>query len=311
MSDFGHVSLDVLCVGHACYDLTFSAAFHPGPDEKCVAEGFLGCGGGPAANAAVQSARLGSITGFLGYLGSDLFGDLHLAELEEEGVLTQLVVRGSAPTPVACIIVKPDGSRSVLNYHGSTPELTSDLSLPESVRPKVLLFDGHEPGISVGIAGEARRRGIKTILDAGSVNAGTLALIEIVDIVIASERFARDFTGGLEPRQALRALPSSPCGTVITLGSDGLVWKLKEEEGRLPAFSADVIDTTGAGDAFHGAFASALAKKMEWRDCLIFASAAGSLCCTGTGARPSFTHVPGIEELLRNSRPAGDCSVTS
>ena len=89
------LNVDVLCVGHASYDLVFSVAHHPSADEKIVADGLLSCGGGPAANAAVCVARLGFTSAFAGYLGRDLYGDNHFQELNDEGVNTQLIIRGN------------------------------------------------------------------------------------------------------------------------------------------------------------------------------------------------------------------------
>ena len=86
--------IDVLCVGHASYDLIFSVPYHPQADEKIVADHFTGCGGGPAANAAVCISRLGLKAGFAGFLGRDLYGDKHQLELSQEGVDTFYLVRG-------------------------------------------------------------------------------------------------------------------------------------------------------------------------------------------------------------------------
>ena len=120
------MEIDVLCVGHAAYDLVYSVDHHPEADEKCLASGLLMCGGGPAANAAVTVARLGGIAAFAGYLGRDVFGDMHFEELLSEGVITTLVVRGSHPTPLSSIIVKPGGKRTVITHKGSTPVLEPD-----------------------------------------------------------------------------------------------------------------------------------------------------------------------------------------
>ena len=79
-------TIDVLCLGHASYDLVFSVPHHPGPDEKIVADALLGCGGGPAANAAVMVSKLGFTAGFCGYLGKDVSGESHLQELQTQQV---------------------------------------------------------------------------------------------------------------------------------------------------------------------------------------------------------------------------------
>ena len=128
-----------------------------------------------------------------------------------------------------------------------------------------------------------QREGIPTVLDAGSVHEGTLALMERVDYLVCSEKFARQFAGDEET--ALARLAEVSPAVVITLGEKGLIWRRGQERGVLPAFPVNAIDTTGAGDAFHGAFAAAVSLRMNWLDVLRYASAAGSLCCTKIGAR--------------------------
>ena len=100
-------SFDLLCIGHASYDLTFSVDHHPGCDEKLFADGFTSCGGGPAANAAVTAAKLGFNAAFAGFLGRDVYGDKHLQELQDHSINTTKVIRGDSPTPLSTIIVKP------------------------------------------------------------------------------------------------------------------------------------------------------------------------------------------------------------
>ena len=136
--------LDLLCVGHASFDITMSVATHPGADEKVVADAMMLAGGGPAANAAVCAARLGGSAGFCGYLGNDQFGELHALEFAAEGVDTRYLVRGQHASPVSQILAKPDGTRSVVNFKGDTVWLPAG-SISLGRLPKVMLFDGHEP----------------------------------------------------------------------------------------------------------------------------------------------------------------------
>jgi len=277
------VNVDVLCVGHASYDLIFSVNQHPGADEKIVAESLLSCGGGPAANAAVCVAKLGLTSAFAGYLGRDIYGDKHYQELNDYGVNTKLIIRGASPTPLSTIIVKTDGKRCLINYKGDTQALASNALNFSNVSAKVVLFDGHEPYISLPLAEKARQSKIPTVLDAGSVHEGTLALMNHVDYLICSEKFASQYAGN--EHQALSQLAKLAPVVIITLGERGLIWQRGNEQGALPAYHITAIDTTGAGDAFHGAFAAALAAGMDWQTQLQYASAAGALCCMQMGAR--------------------------
>ena len=288
----------VLCVGHACYDLVFAVEHHPAPDEKARAGAFVSCGGGTAANAAMTAATLGAATAFCGYVGHDVYGDAHLAELHGVSVDTRLVVRGSALTPISAIFVKPDGARSIVNYRGDTNGLTGadvDYSL---VRPRVLLFDGHQPALALSMAAWARTRGIMTVLDADMVNDGTTQLVHCCDIVAASEHFARAFPGVATAEAGLTALARLAPAVIVTLSERGLIWQRGEETGALPAFRVDAVDSTGAGDTFHGALAAGLAAGMAWEEVLRYASAAGALCCTRHGARLGIPTAAEVAALL-------------
>lgn len=278
--------IDVLCIGHASYDLVFSVPHHPAEDEKIFARGFLGCGGGPAANAAVAVAKLGFRAAFAGYLGHDLYGERHRQELIEQGVDIRFIVRGEAPTPLSAVLVKPDGKRALINYKSETRPLAENALNFSGIAPRAVLLDGHEPRISVAYCRELRAQSIPAVLDAGSLHEGTKALMGMVDYLVCSEKFALQVAETVD--QALHLLSEVAPAVVITLSERGLVWKKHGEQGALPAFAITSIDSTGAGDAFHGAFAAAVATGRDWAATLRYASAAGALCCTRMGARPGL-----------------------
>jgi sulfofructose kinase len=292
------MKVDVLCLGHASYDMIFTVDHHFEPDEKGFATGFFECGGGPAANAAVAVSRLGLKSAFIGFLGKDVFGDKHFAELRNENVNTDLIQRGLEPTPLSCITVKPNGQRSVMNHRVSF-EMLTDLRVDLlTLRPKVILLDGHEWTVSIPVVEQARILNIPVILDAGSQHEGTNALVPLVDYVVASKRFAEQYTGEEDMEVALNTLSERFISVVITLGENGLIWKNENERGSMPAFQVNTVDTTGAGDAFHGAFAAGMAEGMSWESILKFSSAAGALCCTVLGARHGLAYRHDVDRLL-------------
>jgi sulfofructose kinase len=295
--------IDVLCVGAASYDFVFRVDHHPKPDEKTTADAFIRCGGGPAANAAIMVSRMGLKAAFAGYLGTDLFGRLHLDELQAAGVNTGLVLRGEDPTPVSGVFVKPSGERSLVNYRAASPSLDPECVDVSAIHPAVMLFDGHEPDLSVALLREARAKGIATVLDAGSLNRGTAILFDQVDFPVCSERFAADFTGCKTPDSAIDRLGSRTRCVVVTLGRNGLVWKNADERGRIPAFPVEAIDTTGAGDVFHGAFAGSLVIGKPWEETLLYSSAAAALCCSRLGARAGIPEGPEVDRFLSDFRP--------
>jgi sulfofructose kinase len=286
------MTIDVLCVGHASYDLIFSIDHHPLADEKISASGFVGMGGGPAANAAVTVAKLGFKAAYAGYLGLDIYGEHHYRELLDTGVHSDLIIRGKFPTPLSTILVKPDGQRALINYKGQTKALAADAIDFSAIIPKVVLFDGHEPQLALALLASLQDKSTISVLDAGSLHDGTLALMHKVDYLVCSEKFAIQYAGTIET--ALQRLAELAPTVVITLGEKGLIWQRNQEQGTLSAFPVACVDSTGAGDAFHGAFAAALCTDMSWLDVLRYASAAGALCCTKLGAR---TGIPSHEDI--------------
>lgn len=298
-------SVDVLSIGYACYDLTFSVDHHLGPDEKARATALTGCGGGLAANGAVTAARLGAVTAMAAYLGNDVYGNEHLREFAESGVQTALILRGSAATPLSAILVKPDGRRTLVNYREDLPQIPADAIDLERLHPKAILVDGHQLELAQAALTWANRRGLPSVIDADSLHPGTQALIGQVDCLVASERFARDLSGSDDVEQALSLLNHyAPCA-VITLGERGLFWRNREDSrfgagaGHLPAFPVQAVDTTGAGDAFHGAFAAGLADGLAWPELLRYASAVGALCCTKHGSRIGIPTRTEVAQFLR------------
>ncbi len=293
--------LDVLSVGHAAYDLTMSVERHPAADEKLQATSMQTCGGGPAANGAVQVARLGGAASFCGYLGNDLYGDAHVAELAAEGVDLTWLVRGSHPSSISQVLAKPDGKRALVNFKGETPWLAADAVDVTGSHPKAILFDGHEPLLSEAVMEWAAGQAIPTILDAGSLHRGSEALAMKVSYLVASEKFARQQCGTDDMRLALKQLSAQRDNVIITLGEQGLIWAREGTTGLMPAFKVPAIDSTGAGDAFHGAFALGVARGMAWHELLRFASAAGALTCTQLGARQGLPRTAEVEQLLKEA----------
>ncbi|MGZ0708763.1 carbohydrate kinase family protein [Coraliomargarita sp. W4R53] len=290
-------SIDVLCVGYACVDINFNAPHHPGSDEKVRALSMHSCGGGPASNAAVTIARLGGRAAFSGYLGNDAFGEAHWHELADAGVITTGIYRGDAPTPVAAVTIKPDGERSIVDYRAPAALAPND-SITLSKQPaRVLLIDGHQPLLSIKLVDEARSLGIPSVLDAGSINDGTMLLYNKVDYLITSEKFARQFSGEDDPRTALASLDGAAPFIAVTWGADGVYWLDETGQHHMPAFDIEAVDTTGAGDAFHGAFALGLAQGIELRENLRRCCATAALTCLKAGARSALPERSRVDAL--------------
>ena len=292
-------TVDVLCVGYACVDINFNAPHHPSADEKLRATGMHTCGGGPAANAAVAIARLGGSARFSGYLGNDAFGESHLRELDQAGVLTDGMQRGEAATPVAAVTIKPDGTRSIIDYRAASALVPNDTLTLASHPARVLLVDGHQPLLSLALVEQAGVLGIPSVLDAGSLNDGTRLLYNRVDYLISSEKFARQYSGEDEPRCALATLDGAAPFVAVTWGAKGVYWQDANGQHHTPTLDIEPVDTTGAGDAFHGAFALGLAQGLPAKHNMRRAAVTGALTCLKAGARSALPTRQAVDALCQ------------
>lgn len=298
--------VDVLCVGHAAWDVTARVPDFPAEDAKAEATALLGCGGGPAANAAVLLSRWGVRCGFAGLVGDDEYGRRIAGEFRDAGTDTSgLELRPGHPTPVSLILVSErTGSRTVVTRKAPA----APFALPAVPgTPRVLLFDGHE--LAAAQEAMARFPDAVTVLDAGSVREGTVELAGRVGHLVASERFARQFTG-LPPldtpdRQAaavaaLHRTNGHP--VVVTLGARGLVHGTAERCEWMPARPAGAVDTTGAGDVFHGAYLYGLLNGLPFAETLRLATVAAALSVEAPGGRPS---IPTLDRVRAAPTPGG------
>ena len=151
---------------------------------------------------------------------------------------------------------------------------------------------------------QARQLGIPVVMDAGSVYADSARLLAHVDYLVASEKFARAFCASEYLDTCLHALARQHAQVVITCGERGVLWAKDGDDGHLPAFKVQVVDSTGAGDAFHGAFAWGLAQKMDWLPLLRFASAVAALNCIQLGARLGLPSLQAVQRFLRENEHA-------
>jgi sugar/nucleoside kinase (ribokinase family) len=297
--------MDVICIGHAAFDLSLVLDAYPAEDSKHEVDRWLESGGGPAANAAYLLGKWGAKVCFCGRVGCDQYADRIGAEFDEVGVdRTQLEFSDQATTPVSTIVVnRQNGSRTIINRGANIAGCAFERTAES---PKVLLFDGHQLGASLA-ALEDYPDAI-SILDAGSVREGTIELAKRVDFLIASRRFAQQWFNDSElsdeATACSRLAAMNPGVTAITLGERGCVYTDGEAVQQLPAEKVVAVDTTAAGDIFHGAFAFACTRKMSVRQSLVFATRAAGLSVTRLGGRQSIPELKEVES--GGDTPRGD-----
>jgi sulfofructose kinase len=295
---------DVVGFGQNSVDLLAAVSTYPLPDSHAPVERFLELPGGEIATAMVACARLGCRARYVGAAGSDSRGDLVRDRLHQEAVDITSLRRVSGPNRLAVILVDGAGRRTVL-WHRPPDLVTrpSDVDIMAVTSGRVLLVDAIDPEASVTAARAARDAGCPTVVDVDVVGPHTAALLAEIDVVITSRAFPEMLTGAGGLGAGLRSLARQfgSALVVATLGEEGTLALFEGREIRTPAWPVDVVDTTGAGDAFRGGF---IASWIRWgsragpETLLRFANAVGALNCRSLGAQTGLPDWTAVEQLV-------------
>jgi sugar/nucleoside kinase (ribokinase family) len=252
---------DLVGVGESSLDLVAQVDGVPQPDAKLALERFETLPGGQAATALVACARQGWRTRYLGCLGTDAWGGAIEAALRQEGVDVSGVIRREVRSRLAIVLVdRRTGRRTVLEYRDPGQRLAAgDLDVHVVTSGRILLVDATDVAAASAAARQARAAGVPTVVDIERPAPGVEELLEAVDVLIAAESFPAAFTGAASVGDGLRRLAARyrPAMAVATLGQAGSLAICEGRELHTPAPSVQVVDTTGAGDAFRGGFISA------------------------------------------------------
>ena len=278
----------IACVGIAVQDRIYYVDEIPNKNGKFVANAYKEVGGGPAATAAVAIAKLGGQVDFIGRVGDDMTGRSLLSELESYGVNTKTVkIYENAKSSQSAIFVDKHGERLILNY--PSPDLLTETDWLDAINfdeYDVILCDVRWHQGTQYCLEKAKKLGIPTVLDADVTPQSIISLVELSDYAVFSEPGLKKMTGQDDINSALMSADDICSGIVyVTLGSKGCSWIENKRKHHHGGFSVNVVDTTGAGDVFHGAFAFALANGYSSDKVVEFASAVAALKCTAIGGR--------------------------
>ncbi len=269
----------VLVLGSLNVDLVTSVDRHPQPGETVLGVGLSRLAGGKGANQAVAAARAGAAVSMVGAVGDDAAGRSYLDRLRRRGVNTDAVaVHPGEPTGTALIVVDARGENTIVVAPGANGRVGRDavLAVDHAAPGDVLLVQLEVPLETVTRAcTTAAELGVRVVLNVAPYAALPAEVLAVADPVVAN-----DHEAGL-----LAADGISPPSLLVTRGADGAEW----DGLRLPADAAEVVDTTGAGDAFCGALAAALAGGADREQALRAALAAGAEAVTHEGAQPEPT----------------------
>lgn len=268
--------------------------------------------GGQVASALAACSRLGLRTRYIGAVGDDEKGRIQLQSLVEAGVdASDVLIRKNCASQSAYIIVDAaTGERTVFWRRDDSLHIAPSEIRPEQIASARLLhIDGHDTPAVARAASLAREHGIPVSVDVDTIYPGFDLVLPNVDYLVASLEFPANWTGERDPFKALEILQDEYKMRVaaMTLGVNGSLARVDGRFHYAPAYAVDAVDTTGAGDVFHGAFCYAVLQGMAMREILDFSNAMAALNCTALGARGRIASIDEVRSLMargeRRSHP--------
>lgn len=294
---------NIVGIGACVMDTLVSVPEYPIEDSKLQALSTKVAGGGPVATGLVTAAVLGVSAGYIGQLADDNGGNFLLQDFERYGVETRCITKKAGHRSFTSTIwlSQKGHSRTCVFDRGDLPTWNLNPVQKTAVEEAALLMvDGNEMQAAVEGARLAKDANVKVLYDAGGLYSGVEELLRLTDYLIPSEEFATKHTGCACAEDAAKELFDryEPQFVVVTQGKLGGILYDGKELCHYPAFSVEAVDTNGAGDVFHGAFAAALIKGFSPHQCCCFASAVSALKCTGVGARESVPDLETVKQFL-------------
>ncbi len=288
--------LDIIGIGQVCVDYLGRVHYYPDVEGRVELEEATIRSGGPTATALLVLARFGMNAAIVGKVGDDYFGEMAIQDLKKEGIDTSFLIREKGKrTQISFIpIEKEGGRRTVFWSRGTiTPIRRGDIKKKLIAQSRAIHFDELFVEAVVEAAQIANKSGILVSMDAGNYEYGIEELKGKVDLFIASESFMREYTGEDNPQKGINKLKEFGAKvTTVTLGSKGSITIYNNELIKILAYPVRAIDTTGAGDVFHGAFLYGWLNGWDIRQTLRFASAAAAMNCLSLGAHGGIPKKP-------------------
>jgi ribokinase len=297
---------DILVIGSLNADLVVRAPHFPQPGETISGEDLQVIPGGKGANQAVAAARLGASVSMLGRVGDDNFGNFLLDNLKSNHVDSQLVQRDDASTGTAIIVVDSSGQNSIVLSPGANGKVSStDVNHAPFPAGGLLLLQLEIPTPTVLAAAQrAKENNLRVILNPAPAKELPAELIALADFIIPNESElslltdlpVNDISSAETAAQQL--IEHGAHNVIVTVGSNGALAVTRDETAHIASFKVEVVDTTAAGDAFIGGFATALLQNKSLEDSVRYGCACGALATTKFGAQPSLPTKEEVENLF-------------
>ena len=296
----------IVGIGANVFDTLYNIPTYPTEDTKMRATASKTAGGGPVATGLVAAQKLGEQTAYIGVLSDDNGGQFLKKDFEKYGVETDLIDVKSGYRSFASVLwlCADTTTRTCVFDKGDLPPLVLNNAQKQAVKSaEILMVDGNEMDAAVGAAKIARESGTKVLYDCGGLYDGVERLLAYTDIMIPSEEFALGITGCETAEEAAQKLYKtySPEVVVITQGKKGGLFYNGNDIISYPIYPAEVVDSNGSGDVFHGAFAAAVCRGYDYLKCCHFSSAVSALKCMGVGSRESVPDFDTTKEYMKDN----------
>ena len=297
---------DVIGLGASTVDILSLIDHFPAREEVQQVREITVQGGGPVATAMVTLARLGARTAMLDVIGDDWQGELILNEYQREGVCTDYLrrVKGAASATSSVLVRRQDGARTILFQPSTAPALSAE-DIPRQLiaSAKILHVNGRHGEACLQACRHARARDVKVSFDGGAHRYGAeiKQLVPLTDICIVAREFAEQYTQAADIRQAAAMLlAEGPELVVITDGTNGSwIYPQTGPPFHQPAYLLpNVVDTTGCGDSYHGAFLFGMVRAFDLAQCAVLASAVAALNAQKLGGRGGLPTMEEVAEFL-------------
>ncbi|MGE5569536.1 MAG: carbohydrate kinase family protein [Rhodospirillales bacterium] len=294
---------DVVGVGLNATDTLLVVPHFPAYAGKVAFEQEVLSPGGQVASAMVTCARLGLRVKYIGTVGDDERGRIQMDSLRDTGInLDDVQVRKGCPNQSAYIVIdRSTGERTVFWHRPESLRLTPEEIAPEQITcARLLHIDGHDTPAVARAAEIARRASIPVTVDVDTLYHGFERVLPNVDYLVASSEFPGQWTQESDPFKALEAIQNEygMYFAGMTLGAHGALARVEGKFLYSPAYIVNCVDTTGAGDVFHGAFCYAVLKRFSMMEALDFSNAMAALNCTVLGARGGIRTLDEARELM-------------
>jgi len=297
-------TIDVLGVGTVSVDLVGTT--RAWPEQGCKQE-LAGMGlydGGLVGTALAAVTRLGGRAAYSGKLGNSDFAKRALMGLERDQIDISMMIPCPDADPIVAFVIANtlNGERTIF-WSRANVQYPDVSELPQNWcdRIKVLMIDFDTGQCGIGIAQAARAKSIPVVIDVEGLTPYTKELLAASGFIIVSEDFGKTYSGSSNAAKMFSALRTSADQTVIiTRGAKGCIGNGPAGIFELGAYHVQVVDTTGCGDTFHGAFALGLARRLNTLDAARFASAAAALCATRLGGRDGIPALADVTKLMQS-----------